>query len=60
MHRSVLNKVLQDLTPVALATSPTLKQMHTDWRASVPLMAILCRAEVEGKISNRKKKIGGQ
>lgn len=54
----LLNKVLQDLTLTALTTSLTMKQMHTDWLASVPLMAILCWAgEVGRKVSNRKKKI---
>lgn len=42
VYRSAKQSFAGLTTQAALVTSPTLKQVHTVWRASVPLMAILC------------------
>lgn len=44
---------------ISYVTSSTLKQMHIDLQASVPLMAILCFAGRIGRALNRKKTIEG-
>lgn len=42
---------------ISYVTSSTLKQMHIDLRASIPLMAILCFAGEIDRALNRKKKM---